>query len=47
MFPLKRTIGLILLLGGFVAAYFGITGLFIASFLWVIGTAIFAHSFLK
>lgn len=47
MFPLKRTIGLILLLGGFVVANFGITGLFIASLLWIVGTAVFAHSFLK
>lgn len=47
MLPIRRVIGLSLLLGGFIAAYFGIAGLIIASFLWVLGTAIFAHSFLR
>jgi hypothetical protein len=45
--PTKRTIGLTLLLAGFVTANFGINGLIIACFLWVIGGALFAHTFLK
>jgi hypothetical protein len=42
-----RLIGGIIILAGFVAAFFGLSGLLAACFLWVTGTAKFAHSFLK
>lgn len=43
----SRLIGGLIILSGFVAAFFGLTGLVISCFLWVIGTAIFARSFLQ
>jgi hypothetical protein len=42
-----RLIGGIIILAGFVTAFFGLSGLLAACFLWVTGTAMFAHSFLK
>ena len=42
-----RLIGGLIILAGFFAAFFGLTGLLVACILWVIGTAIFAHSFLE
>ncbi len=42
-----RLIGGLIILTGFVAAFFGLTGLLIACFLWIVGTAIFARSFLR
>ncbi|MFC4993284.1 hypothetical protein [Rubritalea tangerina] len=45
--PIRRLIGLSMILAGFVSSFYGITGLVIATFLWVIGAAMFSHSFLK
>lgn len=43
----SRLIGGFIILSGFVAAFFGLAGLLAAFMLWVLGTALFAHSFLK
>lgn len=45
---MSRSIGLFLLLLGFIIAYFsGILGLTVAVFLWVLGTFLFARTFLQ